>query len=57
MVQFSPLTDWVIGGGGDMRDDSAEILIQSSPQEAHVSSSDVVRDIQSLLLFIQHFLG
>ena len=32
-VPFSPLTDWVAGGGGDMRDDSAEILFQSFLQE------------------------
>ena len=34
-VQFSPLTDWVVGG--DMRDDSAEILFQTFLQQALVN--------------------
>ena len=38
-LQFSPLIDWVVGG--DMRDDSAEILFQSFLQEALVSSSGI----------------
>ena len=39
-----------------MRDDLAEILFQSFPQEALVSSSGVGRDVHSLILSIQHFL-
>ena len=42
-------------GGGDMRDDSAEILFQSSLQEAIFSSSGMGRDVHSLMS-IQHFL-
>ena len=53
-VQFSPLTDWVVGG--DMRDDSAEILFQSFLQEALENSSGTDRDVHSLMLNIQHFL-
>ena len=45
-VQFSPLTDRVVGG--DMRDDSAEILFQSFLQEALVSSSGMIIDLWSL---------
>ena len=41
-VLFSPLTDWIVGGaeggGGGMKDDTAEILFQSFLQEALVSS-------------------
>ena len=59
-VQFSPLTDWVVGGlgggGEDKRDDSAETLLQSFRQEAIVSSSGMGRDVHSLTLSIQHFL-
>ena len=39
-----------------MSDDSAEILFQSFPQEALVSSSGMGRDVHSLILSIQHFL-
>ena len=39
-----------------MRDDSEEILFQSFLQEAIVSSSGTGRDVDSLMLFIQHFL-
>ena len=54
-VQLSPLTYWVVGG--DMTDDSAEILFQSFLQEALASSSGVGRNIlHSLMLSIQHFL-
>ena len=53
-IQFSPLTDWVIGG--DMTDDSAEILFQSFLQEVIVSRSGVGRDVQFLVLYIQYFL-
>ena len=43
--------------GGDVRDDSAEILFQSFLQEALVSSSGTERDVHSLVLSIQHFLS
>ena len=49
-VQFSSLTDWVVRGGGagvDVRDDSAEILLQSFLQEALVSSSGSGRDVST----------
>ena len=39
-----------------MKDDSAEILIQSFLQEALVSSSGMGRDVHSLVLSILHFL-
>ena len=56
-VQFSPLTDLVVGGGrGDMRDDSAEIFVQSFLREAIVSSSGMDMDVHSVTLNIQHFL-
>ena len=49
---FSPVTDWVIwGGGGGMRDDSAEILFQSFLQEALVSSSGMDRYVHCLTLW------
>ena len=41
---------------GDMRDDSAEILLQSFLLEAPVSSSCMNRAVQSLMLSVQHFL-
>ena len=44
------------GGGGDMRDDRAEILFRSFLQEAAVISSGMGRDVHSLMLSIQHFL-
>ena len=65
-VQFSPLIEWVVGGGvwGDMKDDSVEILFQSFLQEGLLSSSGMGRDVHSgmgwnvhsLMLSIQHFL-
>ena len=45
------------GRRGDMRDDSAEILFQSFLQEALVSSSGMGRDVHSLILSAQYFLG
>ena len=39
-----------------MRDNSAEILFQSFPYEALVSSSGMGRNVRSLMLFIQHLL-
>ena len=54
LVQFSPLTNWVIGGY--MREDSAEILIQSFQQEAFVSTSGIGRDVHFLMLSIQYIL-
>ena len=53
-VQFSPLTDLVVRE--DMRDDSAEIPLQSFLQEALVSGCGMGRDVHSLMLSIQHFL-
>ena len=44
------------GGGGGMKDDSAEILFRSFLQEALVSSSGMGKDVHSVLLSIQHFL-
>ena len=38
-VQFSPLTNWVVGM--DMRNDSEEVLVQSFLQEALESSSSI----------------
>ena len=54
-VQFSPLTDWVIGK--TWLNDSAQILFQSCLQEAIVSSSGMGQDIHSIVLSIQHFLS
>ena len=52
-----------LGRRGDMRDDSAEMLFLFSfffffppLQKALVSSSGMARDVQSLILSIQHFL-
>ena len=53
-VQINPLTDWVVGG--DMGDESAEILFQSFLQEALVNSSGMGRDVHFLMMSIQHFL-
>ena len=53
-VQFSPLTDW--GIGGDMKDDSAEIFFQYFLHEALGNSPGTGRDVHSLMLSIQHFL-
>ena len=55
-VEFSPSTDRVVGGWRDVRDDSAEILFESSLLEALVSSSGMGRDVRSLVLYNQHFL-
>ena len=54
-VQFCPLIQWVggMGEGGDMRDNSAEIFLQSFLQEALVSSSVMRRDVHSFMLSIQ----
>ena len=41
---------------GDRRDDSGEILFQSFPQNALMSSSDMDSDVHPLTLSIQHFL-
>ena len=45
-----------LGRRRDLMDDSAEILFQSFLQEALVSSSGMGRDVQALMLSIQHFL-
>ena len=42
------------GVGGDMRNDSKEILFQSFLRETIMSSSDVGRDVLSMMLSIQH---
>ena len=55
-VEFSPSTDRVVGGWRDVRDDSAEILFESSLLEALVSSSGMGRDVRSLMLSTEHFL-
>ena len=55
-VQFSPMTNWEVGGGVNKRDDSPEILFQSFMQEALVRNSGVGRNVHSLMLSIQHFL-
>ena len=60
-VQFSsvpwPIGSWGVGAGGaDMRDDLAEILFKSFLQEALLSSSLSDKDVQSLMLSIQHSL-
>ena len=54
-VQFSsvPLP---IGSSRDVRDDSAELLVQSFLQEALLSSSGRGKYVHSLMLSIQHFL-
>ena len=44
-----------LGHEGYMRDDSAEILFQSSLQEAVMSLSGMGKDVTSLTLSIQHF--
>ena len=54
-VQFSPLTDGLVGGGHEGRF-SRDLLFQSFQWEALVSSSGMGRDVQSLMLSIQHFL-
>ena len=56
VVQFNPLTVWVVWRTWHLTDDSAKILFQCFLQEATVSSSGMGRDIHSLTLSIQHFL-
>ena len=59
LVQFSPLTDWVMGGGGEEGGTGGMIQQGSFKyflQEALVSSSGMGRDVHSLMLSIQHFL-
>ena len=51
-IQFSPLTDWIVA----MRNDSTEILFQSFPREAVVSSFGMSRDVHCLTLSIQYLL-
>ena len=48
------LGGWGVGGGG-MRHDSAEILFQTVLREAIISSSDIGRDVHSLMWSIQRF--
>ena len=56
-VQSGTLTDSVVGGGGgDMTDDSADILFQSFLQQAVVSTSGMGRAVHFLTMSIQHFL-
>ena len=43
-----------LGHRGNMRDDSAEILLQSFMQNALVNSSGMGRDVHSLMLSAQH---
>ena len=45
-----------LGRRGDIRDDSAEIFFQSYLQKALMSSSDLGRNVQSLISSIQYFL-
>ena len=45
-----------LGHRGNMRDNSAKILFRSCLQGALVNSSGMGRDVQSLMLSIQHFL-
>ena len=57
MRQFSSVQSLDrMGHRGDMKDDSAEIFLQSFLQKALVSSSDMCWDVHSLMLSIQHFL-
>ena len=55
-VQFTPLTNWIVGGarggGGGIRDNSAYIFFQSVLQEALVNSSRMGRDVHSLMFSI-----
>ena len=54
-VQFSPLTDWVVGGTwGTIRQRSFYTFFFL--QEALLNSSGTGRDVHSLMLSIQHFL-
>ena len=46
----------LLGIRADIRDDSAEILLQAFLQKALASSPDMNRDVHSLVLSIQHFL-
>ena len=45
-----------LGRRGDLRDDSAQIFLQSFLQEGLVSNFGMSRNVHSLLLSIQHFL-
>ena len=47
----NPLSRRGCGGGVDIKDDSEEILFQSFLQEALVRSSDMGRDVNSLICF------
>ena len=42
-VQFSPRTDWVVSGFGDLKDDLAEVFIKSFLREAIVSNAGMGR--------------
>ena len=53
-VQFTPFDR--LGYRGNMRNDSAEILLLPFLQEAVVSSSGMGRDVHSLMLSIQNLL-
>ena len=56
-IQFSAVQSLdKLGCWGDTEDNWAEILFQSSPWEAIVSSSSMGRDVHSLTLSSQHFL-
>ena len=56
-AQFSLVqSPYQLGRQGDTRDDSAEMLFPSFPQQDVVSRSGMGRDVHSLMLSIQHFL-
>ena len=57
------MTDGVVGrcggmgeGGGNIKDDPAEVFFQSFLLEALVNSSGMSRNVHSLKLSIQHFV-
>ena len=52
-LHFSPLTDWVIGGGHGGR--FSRDPLRSFLQEAIVSDSGMGKDVHSLMLSFQHF--
>ena len=54
-VQFSPVPS-PTGSSGDMRTDSAEILLQTFLRDALVSSSGMGGYFHSLMFSVQHFL-